>query len=53
MAGDYKVTLKIVVAVGKDEAEMVNEENFFSDITFSKMVNISDSFYELLAKLKK
>ena len=53
MAGIYNVTLKIVVGIGEEKVEIVNEENFFPDITFPKMVSIADQFYDLIAKLKK
>ena len=53
MAEIYKVALGIAVLKGKAEEVIVSEEYFFSDITFSKMANVSDEFYELIAKLQK
>ena len=53
MAEVYRVTLGIAVEKGKPEEVIVSEEYFFSDITFSKMANVADEFYELIAKLQK
>ena len=53
MAEGYKVTLRILVYRGQAEEVIVTEEYFFSDITFSKMANVADEFYELIAKLQK
>ena len=53
MAEVYKVTLRIVVRKSAPEDVIVEEEFYFSDISFSKMANVSDEFYELIAKLQK
>lgn len=53
MAEIYKVALGIVVLKGAKGEEIVSEEFFFSDISFAKMANVSDEFYELIAKLQK
>ena len=53
MADVYKITLGIVVTKGPAEGVMVAEDYFFNDLTFSKMANISDEFYELITKLQK
>ena len=53
MAEAYRVALRIIVTKAKNEEEIVNEENFFPDITFPRMASISDQFYDLIAKLKK
>ena len=53
MADVYKVSLRIVVHKGSPEDVMVEETFYFSDIPFSKMANVSDEFYELIAKLQK
>lgn len=53
MAEPYKVALKIVVTKPEKEETLVAEEFFFSDLIFSGMVNISDLFFELIAKLQK
>ena len=50
---DYKVTLRILVYKAPAEEVIVSEEFYFSDITFSKMANVADEFYELIAKLQK
>jgi len=50
---DYKATLRILVYKGPAEEVIVTEEYFFSDITFSRMANVADEFYELIAKLQK
>ena len=49
----YKVSLGIEVLKGEKEEVIVTEEYFFQDITFSKMANVADEFYELIAKLQK
>lgn len=53
MAEGYKVSLRILVYKGPNEEVIVTEEYFFSDISFSKMANVADEFYELIAKLQK
>ena len=53
MAEVYKVVLGIGVLKGKTEEVIVSEEFYFSDITFAKMANVSDEFYELIGKLQK
>ena len=53
MPETYKVALKIVVNKVATGDVIVEEEYYFSDITFSKMANVSDEFYELIAKLQK
>ena len=53
MPKDYKVTLGILVYKGPAEEVIVSEDFYFSDITFSKMANVADEFYELIAKLQK
>jgi len=53
MAEVYKVALGIMVLKGKAEEDIVREEYFFPDISFSKMANVADEFYELIAKLQK
>lgn len=49
----YKVSLGITVSKTSPEEVIVTETFYFSDITFSKMANVSDEFYELIAKLQK
>jgi len=53
MAEVYKVALGIAVLKGTAEEVIVSEEFYFSGITFSKMANVADEFYELIAKLQK
>ena len=53
MADVYKVSLGIVVSKSPTEEVIVIEDYFFQNLTFSKMANISDEFYELIAKLQK
>ena len=53
MSEVYKVSLGIRVLKGTAEEAVVIEEFYLSDITFSKMVNVADEFYELIAKLQK
>ena len=53
MSEKYRVGLRILVFKVEPEEMVVTEEYTFSDITFSKMANVSDEFYELIAKLQK
>ena len=53
MSNDYKVTLRIVVSQGPAEEAIVSEDYFFQGVTFSKMANVADEFYELITKLQK
>ena len=49
----YGVSLGILVLKGTTEEVVIKEEYFFPDITFSKMANVANEFYELIAKLQK
>ena len=53
MADVYKITMGIVVSKSPAETLLVAEDFYFNDLTFSKMANISDEFFELITKLQK
>jgi len=53
VAKTYDVTLSIRVTETDKAEAIVEENNIFPKITFAKMANVSDAFYELVTKLKK
>lgn len=49
----YRVTLGIIVLKEPAKEVVAVEDFYFNDLSFSKMANISDEFYELITKLQK
>lgn len=53
MADVYRVTMGIIVVKEPAKEVVAVEDFYFNDLTFSKMANVSDQFYELITKLQK
>ena len=53
MAATYEITLAIRVWKKDTEEAVVEEDNFFTDLSFGLMANVADEFYELVSRLRK
>ena len=53
MAETYGVTLSVQVLKTSNKEVVVDESYMFNDQSFAKMANLSDEFYDLIAKLQK
>ena len=53
MAETYSVIMAIRVIKDSSQETIVDEENHFNSQSFSRLANLADEFYELIAKLQK